>query len=138
MAAREIKTLIAESAGQIEDGGRSVEEAGGSMADLVASVRQVGDLIGQISRSSTEQAEGLQEMRQAIVEMDQVTQQNLALVEQAASAACGLQQQALNLSQAVARFKLDDGAPSLPPGDAGAEAKKSPGAARLRLASNRA
>src|SRR5471030_2966654 len=122
MAAREIKTLIAESAGQIEDGGRSVEEAGGSMADLVASVRQVGDLIGQISRSSTEQAEGLQDMRQAIVEMDQVTQQNLAL----------------NLSQAVARFKLDDGASPLPPpGDAGAEAKKSAGAAHLRLTSNR-
>src|SRR5471032_591196 len=87
-AAREIKTLIAESADQIEDGGRAVDEAGGSMADIVASVRQVGDLIGQISRSSSEQAEGLHDMRRAIVDMDQVTQQNLALVRQAASAGC--------------------------------------------------
>ena len=140
-AAREIKTLIAESAEQIEDGGRAVDEAGGSMADIVASVRQVGDLIGQISRSSSEQAEGLHDMRQAIVDMDLVTQQNLTLVQQAASAACGLQQQALNLSQAVARFKLDDGAAPAPitPLEAGAETKKNAGgqAAHLRLASNR-
>ncbi len=136
MAAREIKTLIAESVSEIEGGSRSVEEAGSSMADIVASVRQVGVLIGQISQASAEQAQGLQGVHQAIVEMDQVTQQNLTLVEQAAAAASSLQQQALKLSHAVARFKLDEGIGQWPL----SETKKNAGTsrvARLRLASVR-
>ena len=139
-AAREIKTLIAESVAQIEGGSKSVEEAGTSMADIVSSVQQVGDLIGQISQASAEQAEGLQGVHQAIVSMDQMTQQNLALVEEAASAACSLQQQAVNLSQAVAKFRLDDGSGAEMLADASAETKKNAGTgpvAHLRLASNR-
>jgi len=132
-AAHEIKQLIAESVAEIEGGSRSVEEAGTSMAEIVASVQQVGDIIDQVSAASAVQAQGLQGMHQAIVEMDQVTQQKLALVEQAASAASGLQRQAVNLSEAVAMFKLDEGIeppPSrLPAG--------SPRVVRLRLASVR-
>ncbi|MYM97673.1 methyl-accepting chemotaxis protein [Duganella vulcania] len=132
-AAHEIKQLIAESVAEIEGGSRSVEEAGTSMAEIVASVQQVGDIIDQVSAASAVQAQGLQGMHQAIVEMDQVTQQKLALVEQAASAASSLQRQAVNLSEAVAMFKLDEGMeppPSrLPAG--------SPRVVRLRLASVR-
>ncbi|MQA17948.1 methyl-accepting chemotaxis protein [Rugamonas rivuli] len=133
VAAQEIKALIAESVAEIEGGSRSVEEAGSSMAEIVASVQQVGDIIGQVSAASAEQAQGLQGMHQAIVEMDQVTQQKLALVEQAASAASSLQRQAVNLSEAVAMFKLDEGMepppPKLPAG--------TPRVVRLRLASVR-
>ncbi|MBV6319628.1 methyl-accepting chemotaxis protein [Duganella violaceipulchra] len=132
MAAQEIKALIAESVAEIEGGSRSVEEAGSSMAEIVASVQQVGDIIDQVSTASAVQAQGLQGMHQAIVEMDQVTQQKLALVEQAASAASSLQRQAVNLSEAVAMFKLDEGMeppPKLPDG--------SPRVVRLRLASVR-
>ena len=138
-AAREIKTLIAASVAEIEGGSRSVEEAGTSMADIVTSVQQVGDIISQISQASAEQAAGLQDVNHAIVQMDQVTQQNLALVEQAAAAACSLQDQALSLSQAVTLFKLDDVAarPELALA-AGAKKNAGPGReARLRLASNR-
>jgi methyl-accepting chemotaxis protein len=131
-AAHEIKALIAESVAEIDGATRSVEEAGDNMAEIVASVQQVGDIIGQISASSAEQAQGLQGAHMAILEMDQVTQQNLALVRQAAAAATSLQRQAFNLSQAVATFKLDEGQePGLPP-QAG-----SPRVVRLRLASVR-
>jgi methyl-accepting chemotaxis protein len=131
-AAHDIKALIAESVAEIEGGTRSVEEAGDNMAEIVASVQQVGDIIGQISAASAEQAQGLQGAHMAILEMDQVTQQNLALVRQAAAAATSLQRQALNLSQAVAMFKLDEGhEPNLPP-HAGSSR-----VVRLRLASVR-
>jgi methyl-accepting chemotaxis protein len=138
-AAREIKSLIAASVAEIEGGSRSVEEAGSSMADIVTSVQQVGDIISQISQASAEQAAGLQDVNQAIVQMDQVTQQNLALVEQAAAAASSLQEQALSLSEAVTLFKLDDVA-ARPELALAAAAKKNAGPgreARLRLASNR-
>ncbi|SFL56374.1 methyl-accepting chemotaxis protein [Rugamonas rubra] len=145
LAAREIKQLVAASVAEIEQGSRAVEEAGSSMADIVSSVQQVGELIGQISQASVLQAAGLQGVHEAIVQMDQVTQQNVVLVEQAASAAQGLQEQALNLSQAVERFKLDDGdGPGAGPGaggpalGGGGTKKNAVGqAARLRLASNR-
>ena len=109
------------------------------MADIVTSVRQVGDIISQISQASAEQAAGLQDVNHAMVKMDQVTQQNMALVEQAAAASGSLQQQAVSLSEAVTLFKLDDVAvrPELA---LAAGAKKNAGTsqvARLRLASNR-
>ncbi|MBA5688766.1 methyl-accepting chemotaxis protein [Rugamonas apoptosis] len=138
-AAREIKALIAQSVAEIEGGSRSVEEAGASMADIVTSVRQVGDIISQISQASAEQAAGLQDVNHAMVQMDQVTQQNMALVEQAAAAACSLQQQAVSLSQAVTLFKLDD-PPARPELAVAVGTKKNAGTsqvARLRLASNR-
>jgi methyl-accepting chemotaxis protein len=132
-AAQEIKALIAESAAEIEGGSRSVEEAGLSMADIVASMQQVGEIIGRIGDASAGQEQGLAGVQQAIVGMDQVTQQNLALVAQAAAAASSLQRQALYLSQAVAMFKLDEGVEPPSPRRPGA----SPRVVRLRLASVR-
>ncbi|MES2152054.1 MAG: methyl-accepting chemotaxis protein [Pseudomonadota bacterium] len=112
-AAREIKELIVQSVKEIEGGSASVAEAGHSMADIVTSVRQVGDLISEISHASSAQASGICEVNEAIVEMDQMTQQNSALVEEAAAAAESLQDQAVSLSRAVAGFQLDEGAPLL-------------------------
>ena len=108
-AAHQIKALVAESVADIEGGNRSVAEAGENMAEIVASVREVGDVIGQISQTSAQQVNGLEGTRSAIVEVAQMTQQNLALVRQAAAAASSLQRQAINLSAAVAMFKLDEG-----------------------------
>jgi methyl-accepting chemotaxis protein len=132
-AAQEIKAMIAESAAEIEGGSRAVEEAGLSMADIVASMQQVGAIIGRIGDASAGQQQGLAGVQQAIVGMDQVTQQNLALVAQAAAAASSLQRQALYLSQAVAIFKLDDGVEPPSPRRPG----ESPRVVRLRLASVR-
>ena len=110
-AAREIKDLIADSVEKVEAGSRLVTQAGGTMDDVVASVRRVADMVADISAASDEQSTGIGDVNQAIVQMDQVTQQNAALVEEAAAAAGSLQDQARSLAQAVSRFRLD-GAPS--------------------------
>jgi methyl-accepting chemotaxis protein len=112
-AAREIRELASNSVAEIEGGTAWAAEAGSSMADIASSVQQVGDIITQISCASAEQASGLSEVNQAIVQMDEMTQKNSVLVEEAASAARSLQEQALTLSRAVAAFRLDD--PVLPP-----------------------
>ena len=106
-AAKEIKVLIATSVASIDGGSASVHEAGNSMGDIVASVKQVNDIIGRISTASAEQAAGIADVNQAVGQMDDVTQQNAALVEQAAAAAQSLQEQAVNLSNAMAVFKID-------------------------------
>jgi methyl-accepting chemotaxis protein len=135
LAAQEIKELIVQSVAAIEGGSASVAEAGDSMAELVSSVQQVGDMIHEISHASAEQANGIFEVSQAIIQMDQMTHQNSALVEQAAAASHSLQQQAVSLSRAVAGFMLDDSGPrpgpGLPDGAGG-------GKGHLRLASKRA
>lgn len=109
-AAREIKQLIAESAVDIEGGARSASEAGGSLADIAASVEQVGAMISRISQASNDQMHGIVEVNQAILQMDQMSRQNSALVGLAVAKAERLQHQALGLSQAVAAFKLEGGA----------------------------
>ena len=105
-AAKEIKTLIADSVTIIENGNASVLDAGASMGDIVSSVRQVNDIIGRISVASTEQADGIAEVNRAVGQMDGMTQQNAALVEQAAAAAASLHEQTVNLARAVAIFKV--------------------------------
>ena len=112
-AAKEIKTLIATSVSLIDSGNASVNEAGSSMGQIVASVRQVNEIIERISAASSEQADGIAEVNLAMGQMDGMTQQNAALVEQAAAAASSLHDQTANLSKAVAVFKLDR-APSEP------------------------
>jgi methyl-accepting chemotaxis protein len=107
-AAREIRELIAQSVAEIEGGTAFAAQAGTSMATIAESVQQVGDIINQISSASAEQASGLSEVNEAIVQMDQVTQRNSSLVEEAAEAARTLQMQALTLSKAVATFRLDE------------------------------
>ena len=106
-AAREIKNLIAASVAIIDSGNASVKVAGSSMGQIIDSVRQVNELIERISNASSEQAEGIAEVNLAMGQMDGMTQQNAALVEQAAAAAGSLHEQTVNLSKAVAVFKLD-------------------------------
>jgi len=108
-AAKEIKELIAASVATIDDGAASVTLAGRSMDDIVSSAQQVNHIIGRISAASAEQAQGISEVNQAVGQIDDVTQQNAALVEEAAAAAESLQEQAENLSRAVAVFELDAG-----------------------------
>ena len=93
----------------IERGNASVSEAGASMGDIVSSVRQVNDIIGRISIASTEQADGIAEVNRAVGQMDGMTQQNAALVEQAAAAAESLHEQTVNLARAVAIFRIAPG-----------------------------
>jgi methyl-accepting chemotaxis protein len=131
-AAREIRELVVHSVAEIDGGSASAQEAGYNMAGIVTSVRQVGDIVSQISSASAEQASGIHEVSQAIVEIDQMTQQNSALVEEAAAAAESLQHQAHSLSRAVAQFKLDESGPPEPPQPALG------GKRHLRLASKRA
>ncbi len=107
-AAKEIKKLIAASVTTIDSGSASVNEAGRSMGNIVAAFEQVNTLIGRISIASTEQAEGIAEVNRAVGQMDAMTQQNAALVEQAAAAAESLHDQTNMLSQAVAIFKTGD------------------------------
>jgi methyl-accepting chemotaxis protein len=105
-AAREIKALIEESVGRVELGSRRVGEAGATMGRIVESVRETGVLIGGISRAAQEQSAGVQLVGASVGELDGVTQQNAALVEQSAAAALSLKDQAERLSGAVAQFEL--------------------------------
>ena len=113
-AAREIKTLIATSVSTIDGGSVAVQQAGERMGAIVASVQQVNDIIQRVKQASAEQASGITEVNQAVSQMDDVTQQNAALVEQAAAAAASLQDQAVKLSAAVGVFTLDQAAPAAP------------------------
>ena len=105
-AAREIKGLIGASVDKVESGSRLVQAAGSTMDEIVASVQRVSDIIGEITAAATEQSQGIGQVNASVVQLDQMTQQNAALVEQAAAAASSLEQQAVNLSEAVATFKL--------------------------------
>ena len=106
-AAKEIKGLIDDSVGKVSLGSQMVSQAGSTMADVVASVQRVTDIMGEISSASREQEGGITQINQAVTEMDAVTQQNAALVEEAAGAAGSLQEQADRLQQMVAVFKVD-------------------------------
>jgi len=112
-AAKEIKELISDSVGKVEDGTRLVDEAGSTMDEIVSSVKRVTDIMAEISAASQEQSSGIEQVNQAITQMDDVTQQNAALVEEASAAAESMQEQAQTLTQAVTVFKLTGGmAPS--------------------------
>ena len=105
-AAKEIKTLIDASVTQIQQGSTLVEQAGTTMSDVVTAVRRVTDIMDEISAASQEQSDGIEQVSQAVGQMDQVTQQNAALVQEASAAAASLEEQANRLEQAVAVFKL--------------------------------
>jgi len=106
-AAKEIKVLIDHSVANIQLGTDLVEQAGTTMQALVGDVHQVTQIVGEIAVASREQSEGIDQVNTAIVQMDQVTQQNAALVEEAAAATASLQEQAGELTQAVSVFKID-------------------------------
>ena len=105
-AAREIKGLIGESVGKVEDGTRLVADAGRTMGDIVDQVRRVSQLIAEISDASGEQSTGIGQIGDAVAQLDQVTQQNAALVEESAAAAESLRAQADSLAKTVATFRL--------------------------------
>ena len=105
-AAKEIKLLIGDSVQKVDNGSKLVQEAGVTMSEVVESIRRVGDIISEISAAGTEQTLGIEQINQAIMEMDNVTQQNAALVEQSAAAAESLQDQAASLEQVVSMFVL--------------------------------
>ena len=106
-AAREIKTLIGESVVKVESGSALVGTAGRTMDEIVAQVKRVADLIGEISAASVEQSSGIGQIGDAVSQLDQVTQQNAALVEESAAAAESLKHQAAQLAQTVAVFRLE-------------------------------
>jgi methyl-accepting chemotaxis protein len=105
-AAKEIKGLIEDSVGNVSEGGKLVGEAGGIINEIVTSVRQVSELIGEISQASQEQSSGVGEINKALVQMEAVTQQNAALVEQATAAILSFEEEAGRLTMAVGHFKL--------------------------------
>ena len=109
-AAKEIKTLIGTSVEKVASGTKLVSNAGVTMSDIVQSVRKVADVISEITAASTEQSAGIAHVNQAIGKLDQMTQQNAALVEQSAAAAESLRDQATQMAQAVAVFKIQESA----------------------------
>jgi methyl-accepting chemotaxis protein-2 (aspartate sensor receptor) len=108
-AAREIKQLIQASVQKVESGARLVQDAGSTMGEIVGSVQRVGDIIGEITVAADEQAGSIGQVNQAVGQLDQMTQQNAALVEQSAAAAHSLREQASRLAGAVLVFKLGPG-----------------------------
>ena len=108
-AAKEIKGLIDASAHQVSAGTVLVSEAGKTMDNVVSSIQRVTDIMGEITAASQEQTAGIEQINQAVVQMDQVTQQNAALVEEAAAASQSLQEQANALAHTVSVFKLSAG-----------------------------
>ncbi len=131
-AAKEIKQLITTSVSNVESGSAQVEQAGQSMQEIVHSVRRVSDLIGEITASSTEQRDGIGQVNQAVANLDQMTQQNAALVEEASAAAASMSEQAQRLSQVVAVFNvgnMGNAAPAQPRTPAAAAVSKTPAAA---------
>jgi methyl-accepting chemotaxis protein len=109
-AAKEIKTLIGDSVGQVNAGTALVQQAGSTIKEVVDSVARVADIIGEITSASREQSAGIDQVNEAITQMDRSTQENAALVEEAAAAAASLQDQSERLAQAASRFRLG-GAP---------------------------
>jgi methyl-accepting chemotaxis protein len=107
-AAKDIKGLISDSVTKIENGNLLVNQSGETMEKVVTSIKRVNDIMSEIAAASAEQATGIDEVGKAITQMDEVTQQNAALVEEAAAAAESLQSQALQLTERVASFKMDD------------------------------
>ena len=116
-AAREIKSLIDDSVGKVEEGSELVSHAGTTMAEIVSSIQRVNAVIGEITIASHEQSDGITQVNLAITQMDQVTQQNAALVEEAAAAAESMQEQSAKLLEEVSAFQtshhVQQAAPSL-------------------------
>ena len=107
-AAKEIKGLIDESVGKVAEGSSLVHQAGSTMGEIVASVQRVTDIMAEISAASQEQSAGIEQVNQTVVQMDETTQQNAALVEEATAAARAMEEQAGHLSEAVSIFVVDE------------------------------
>lgn len=128
-AAKEIKALISDSVSKVENGNTLVAQAGQTMSDIVIAIKRVTDIMAEIAAASAEQSRGIEEVNGAVSQMDEMTQQNAALVEQAAAAADALQEQAGLMAQSVAVFRLDP-AHAGQPGRPAAKAPRSAASAR--------
>ncbi|MFA9218825.1 MAG: methyl-accepting chemotaxis protein [Sphingomonadaceae bacterium] len=113
-AAKEIKALIDNSVEQISTGSKLVDQAGATMAEIVDSVKRVTDIMGEITSASVEQTSGIEQINEAINHMDEATQQNATLVEELATSAQSMQEQAANLAQVVSVFRLHGGVQAQP------------------------
>jgi methyl-accepting chemotaxis protein len=135
-AAKEIKTLIGDSGSKVADGSKLVAQAGATMQEIVESVRRVTDIMTEISAASVEQTAGIEQINQAVAQMDEGTQQNAALVEEAAAASASMQDQAAMLAAAVAVFRIDAGQMAdAPPADVGVvRAKPAPAVKKVAIA----
>jgi methyl-accepting chemotaxis protein-1 (serine sensor receptor) len=134
-AAKEIKELIDTSVERVQSGSALVDEAGRTMTEIIGAVQRVTDIMGEIAAASEEQSSGIDQVARAVTQMDEVTQQNAALVEEAAAAASSLEDQAGKLRTAVAVFQLDEGgykAPAKAPAKASAKAPASAAPKRAR------
>ncbi|MFM0323771.1 methyl-accepting chemotaxis protein [Caballeronia glebae] len=109
-AAKEIKALIGDSAAKVDSGTELVARAGQTMGEIVQAVRRVTDIMGEISAASEEQSDGIEQVNRAVTQMDSVTQQNAALVEEAAAAAASLEEQTRQLKGVVAQWRLESAA----------------------------
>lgn len=115
-AAKEIENLIAESVRCVDNGSMLVADAGSTMSEIVTAVTNVTDIMAEIATASDEQSKGIAQAGQAITEMDSVTQQNAALVQEASAATRSLEEQSMVLTEAVSVFRLtEDQASGLPP-----------------------
>ncbi|PLZ04430.1 chemotaxis protein [Burkholderia sp. WAC0059] len=134
-AAKEIKELIGDSVGRVETGSKLVDEAGTTIDEIVRSVARVTDIMNEIAAASLEQSTGIEQVNQAISQMDRVTQQNAALVEQTTAAALSMSAQAQQLREAVAVFHVAEtgGAHRLPTTTGHTRSAKSPGAERRAI-----
>ncbi len=137
-AAKEIKQLIGASVEKVELGSRLVQDAGGTMQEIVQSVQRVTDMIGEVTAASTEQSTGIGQVNQAVVNLDQMTQQNAALVEQSTAAAQSLREQAQQLAQAVSVFKVQGGSLPMAAPVTRSPAAAAPPAARTETAPRKA
>jgi methyl-accepting chemotaxis protein len=131
-AAKEIKALIDDSVGKVEQGSTLVANAGSTMEEIVLSITRVTDIMAEITSATSEQTLGIEQINEAIAQMDQATQQNASLVEEAAAASETMQRQASDLAEAVRVFKLDDAA--APARVAESARASAPAAARARVA----
>ena len=128
-AAKEIKGLIGASVEKVQNGSRLVADAGQTMTEIVGSVQRVSDIIGEITAAAAEQSEGIGQVNGAVNQLDRMTQQNSALVEESAAAAESLREQACRLAQAVGTFRLEEASPAAHAPSANAAAPAAPSAA---------
>jgi methyl-accepting chemotaxis protein len=131
-AAKDIKDLITNSNSQVQDGVELVNKAGGALAEIVKSINQVASIVADIANASGEQATGIEQVNKALTQMDEVTQQNSALVEENAATAKTLDEQARAMSERVAFFRIADDAPQAMRATVGARAVQSPQKAASR------
>ncbi len=129
-AAKEIKTLIQDSVGKVEEGARLVDESGKALNEIVLAVKKVTDIVSEIAAASQEQSTGIEQVNRAVMQMDEVTQQNAALVEQAAAASESIVEQAQALNHLISRYQVDGTAAARP----AAPARRVAGEPRLRIA----